>query len=78
MPELDGIEATRRLSAAGARTRVLELTTFDLDEYVHRAMRACASGFVLKGARRAVTANTYSHVLTDEAELDYAELLRAS
>jgi DNA-binding NarL/FixJ family response regulator len=52
MPELDGIEATRRLVAAGGRARVLVLTTFDLDEYVYRAMKAGASGFLLKDAKR--------------------------
>ncbi len=50
MPELDGIEATRRLQAAGATTRVLILTTFDLDQYLYEAMRAGASGFLLKDA----------------------------
>jgi DNA-binding NarL/FixJ family response regulator len=49
MPTLDGIEATRTLLArAGTRARVLMLTTFDLDEYVYEAMRAGASGFMLK------------------------------
>jgi len=48
MPELDGLEATRRILAADAERRVLVLTTFDLDEYVYRALRAGASGFVLK------------------------------
>jgi len=48
MPELDGIEATRRLRQAGAEARVLVLTTFDLDEYVYEALRAGASGFLLK------------------------------
>jgi DNA-binding NarL/FixJ family response regulator len=48
MPTVDGIEAMRRLAAAEVRTRVLMLTTFDLDEYVYRAMRAGASGFLLK------------------------------
>jgi DNA-binding NarL/FixJ family response regulator len=52
MPELDGIEATRRLVEAGGRARVLVLTTFDLDEYVYRALRAGASGFLLKDASR--------------------------
>lgn len=52
MPELDGIEATRRLVAAGGRARVLVLTTFDLDEYVYQAMKAGASGFLLKDANR--------------------------
>jgi len=48
MPELDGLEATRRILAAGERSRVLILTTFDLDEYVFEALAAGASGFVLK------------------------------
>ncbi len=52
MPMLDGIEATRQLSSddAGPRPRVLVLTTFDLDEYVYDALRAGASGFLLKDA----------------------------
>ncbi len=50
MPNLDGLEATRRLVADGAPTRVLVLTTFDLDEYVFEALRAGASGFLLKDA----------------------------
>jgi len=50
MPELDGIQATRRLVATSA-TRVLILTTFDMDEYVYEAMRAGASGFLLKTVR---------------------------
>jgi DNA-binding NarL/FixJ family response regulator len=52
MPDLDGIETTERLMRSGTRARVLILTTFDLDEYVYRAMRAGASGFLLKDARR--------------------------
>jgi len=48
MPELDGLEATRRIVAADETARVLVLTTFDLDEYVYEALRAGASGFVLK------------------------------
>jgi DNA-binding NarL/FixJ family response regulator len=49
MPELDGIEATRRVvSADGSTVRVLMLTTFDLNEYVYEALRAGASGFLLK------------------------------
>ena len=50
MPEMDGIEATRRSSPAreDAPVRVLMLTTFDLDEYVYAALRAGASGFLLK------------------------------
>ena len=48
MPELDGLEATRRILAADTSARVLILTTFDLDDYVFEALRAGASGFVLK------------------------------
>jgi len=48
MPHLDGVEATRRITAAGVATRVLVLTTFDLDEHVAGAVRAGASGFLLK------------------------------
>ena len=48
MPELDGLEATRRILAADPDARVLILTTFDLDEYIYEALRAGASGFVLK------------------------------
>jgi DNA-binding NarL/FixJ family response regulator len=50
MPGMDGIEATRRLVARGARCRVLVLTTFDVDDYVYEAMKAGASGFLLKTA----------------------------
>jgi len=48
MPGMDGIEAARQITAAIPETRVLILTTFDLDEYVYRALRAGASGFLLK------------------------------
>jgi len=48
MPELDGLETTRRIVGADPSARVLVLTTFDLDEYVYEALRAGASGFVLK------------------------------
>ena len=48
MPDLDGLEATRRILAANGDARILILTTFDLDEYVYQALRAGASGFVLK------------------------------
>jgi DNA-binding NarL/FixJ family response regulator len=48
MPELDGLEASRRIMAADRTARILILTTFDLDEYVYEALRAGASGFVLK------------------------------
>jgi DNA-binding NarL/FixJ family response regulator len=48
MPKLDGIAATERIVAAGSRTRILIVTTFDLDEYVLQGLRAGASGFLLK------------------------------
>ncbi|PPS75834.1 response regulator [Streptomyces sp. MH60] len=51
MPGLDGIEATRRIVAGGGRTRVLILTTFDLDEYAYSGLRAGASGFLVKDAQ---------------------------
>jgi DNA-binding NarL/FixJ family response regulator len=50
MPNMDGVEATRRIVAAGGRSRVIILTTFDLDEYAYSALRAGASGFLLKDA----------------------------
>ena len=50
MPSMNGIEATRRILASGVESRVLILTTFDLDEYVYEALRAGASGFLLKDA----------------------------
>jgi DNA-binding NarL/FixJ family response regulator len=48
MPEIDGIQATAELARTGSTARVLILTTFDLDEYVYAAMKAGASGFLLK------------------------------
>ena len=50
MPVLDGLEATRRITTNGAAARIVILTTFDLDEYVFQALRAGASGFLLKDA----------------------------
>ncbi|MEV7301240.1 response regulator transcription factor [Streptomyces clavifer] len=50
MPGLDGIEATRRIITSGVRTRVLIVTTFDLDEYAYDGLRAGASGFLVKDA----------------------------
>jgi DNA-binding NarL/FixJ family response regulator len=52
MPVVDGIEATRRLVASGSQSRVLILTTFDIDEYVFEGLRAGASGFLLKDVPR--------------------------
>ncbi|GHC64890.1 response regulator [Streptomyces flavofungini] len=55
MPRLDGLEVTRRLAArAGVRPRIVIVTTFDLDEYVHAALGAGASGFLLKNASPAM------------------------
>ncbi|MFH9070959.1 response regulator [Streptomyces alboflavus] len=50
MPDMDGIEATRRIVASGSSSRVLILTTFDLDEYAYAGLRAGASGFLIKDA----------------------------
>jgi DNA-binding NarL/FixJ family response regulator len=52
MPNVDGLEATRRLIALSSAPRVLVLTTFDRNEYVYEAMKAGASGFLLKDVRR--------------------------
>jgi DNA-binding NarL/FixJ family response regulator len=52
MPGMNGIEATTRLAQAGSRARILMLTTFNLDEYVYHALKAGASGFLLKHATR--------------------------
>jgi DNA-binding NarL/FixJ family response regulator len=52
MPRMDGIEATRRIGQAGLPTKVLVLTTFDLDQHVYDALRAGASGFLLKDVER--------------------------
>ena len=69
MPELDGIEATARLVGSNARTRILVLTTFDLDEYVYRAMKAGASGFLLKDANREQLAHAVRTVAAGDALL---------
>ncbi|QDQ10982.1 response regulator [Streptomyces spectabilis] len=54
MPRLDGLEATRRLTARGSRPRIVIVTTFDLDEYVHAALHGGACGFLLKNASPAM------------------------
>jgi DNA-binding NarL/FixJ family response regulator len=69
MPGLDGIEATRRLGQAGVDARVLVLTTFDLDEYVYAAVRAGASGFLLKDAPREQLVTAVRTVARGEALL---------
>ncbi|MGW7544718.1 response regulator [Streptomyces sp. NPDC054770] len=67
MPGIDGIEATRRIVAAGARTRVIILTTFDLDEYAYAGLRAGASGFLLKDVRPAELLAGIQAVATGDA-----------
>jgi DNA-binding NarL/FixJ family response regulator len=70
MPGTDGIEATRRLRAAGfARLGILMLTTFDLDEYVYEALRAGASGFLLKDVPRATLIDGVRTVAAGESLL---------
>jgi DNA-binding NarL/FixJ family response regulator len=69
MPRLDGIEATRRLVAAGNPARIIMLTTFDLDEHVFAALRAGASGFLLKDTRPADLAEAVRVVARGEALL---------
>jgi DNA-binding NarL/FixJ family response regulator len=70
MPGVDGLEATRRLMAEGDRApRVLMLTTFDQNEYVYEAMKAGASGFLLKDVRREELVNAVRVVAAGEALL---------
>ncbi|MDG4858587.1 response regulator transcription factor [Streptomyces sp. T-3] len=70
MPELSGIEATRRITEVpGATVKVLVLTTFDLDEYVYEALRAGASGFLLKDASADQLAEAVRVVAAGEALL---------
>jgi DNA-binding NarL/FixJ family response regulator len=69
MPNLDGIEATRLIAAEARPPRVLILTTFDLDEYVYEALRAGASGFLLKDAGVAELLNAVRVVAAGEALL---------
>lgn len=72
MPVLDGIAATRRLVDEGSRTRVLILTTFDLDEYVFNALAAGASGFLLKDSSAAELIAAIRTLAAGEALLDPA------
>jgi DNA-binding NarL/FixJ family response regulator len=69
MPVLDGVEATRRLLETGSQARVIILTTFDLDEYVFEALRAGASGFLLKDVQPAQLAEAIRVVAAGEALL---------
>ncbi len=67
MPELDGIEATRRIVAGDGRVRIIILTTFDLDEYAYSALRAGASGCLLKDAPPAELLAAIRAVATGDA-----------
>ena len=69
MPRMDGIEATRRLTAAPDPPQVLMLTTFDVDEYVYGALRAGAAGFLLKDTPPAKLADAIRTVAAGEALL---------
>ena len=71
MPELDGIEATRQITARDGdpATRVLILTTFDLDEYVYAALHAGASGFLLKSTEPAELVNAIRVIAAGDALL---------
>lgn len=67
MPVMDGVEATRRIMEAHLGTKVLVLTTFDLDEYAFAALKAGASGFLLKDARPADLLNAIRNVAAGDA-----------
>ncbi|MFJ7150142.1 response regulator [Streptomyces sp. NPDC100445] len=69
MPVMDGIDATREIIASGSTTRVLVVTTFDLDEHVLTALRAGASGFLLKDIRPAELADAIRVVARGDALL---------
>ncbi|GGO64548.1 DNA-binding response regulator [Microbacterium nanhaiense] len=69
MPGLDGIAATERIASAGGTPRILVLTTFDLDEYAFAALRAGASGFLLKDARPAELLGAIRAVHSGDAAL---------
>jgi DNA-binding NarL/FixJ family response regulator len=72
MPVLDGLSATRRLVETGGRARIIVLTTFDLDEYVYDALRAGASGFLLKDATADELIHAVRTVAAGESLLDPA------
>lgn len=76
MPEMDGIEATSRLVAADVPTRILILTTFEADDYVLAALRAGASGFLLKDTPRASLVASVRAVASGEATLEDSVLKR--
>ncbi len=72
MPKLDGLEATRRLQSGDGESRVLVLTTLDSDEYVYQAMKAGASGFLLKDVRPEQLADAVRVVASGDALLSPA------
>ena len=74
MPVMDGVEATRLIVQSGLPTRVLVLTTFDLDEYVFAALKAGASGFLLKDATPAMLREAIHTVYAGNAVLAPADL----
>jgi DNA-binding NarL/FixJ family response regulator len=76
MPEMDGLEATKRIGQAGLPTRVLVLTTFDLDEYIYEALQAGASGFLLKDVGRERLAEAVETVASGESLFAPAVLRR--
>src|ERR1700750_2655291 len=69
MPHLDGVQATRQIVASGSPARILVLTTYDLDEYVYAAIRAGASGFLLKDVQPAQLAEAIRVIAAGEALL---------
>src|SRR6202020_498252 len=69
MPECDGVHATQTIVASGAPSRIIILTTFDLDEYVYAALRAGASGFLLKDAQPAELLAAIRAIASGEAVL---------
>jgi DNA-binding NarL/FixJ family response regulator len=69
MPNVDGVEATSRIVGGGSRARILILTTFDLDEYVYEAIRAGASGFLLKDVQPSQLVEAIRVVAAGEALL---------
>jgi DNA-binding NarL/FixJ family response regulator len=69
MPDLDGVQATRQIVASGSPARILVLTTYDLDEYVYAAIRAGASGFLLKDVQPAQLAEAIRVIAAGDALL---------
>ncbi len=69
MPNVDGVQATHRIAAEGSPARIIILTTYDLDEYVYEAIRAGASGFLLKDVRPAQLVDAIRVVAAGEALL---------